>query len=115
MHRTDLPSPVNIDAEMHILNNMWSGSNNQNAPKTAACALKDLDKGFYFETAIVYCWCTVSKFFINLLPPPKMFIFHHVFCSFNISVKHLSLLWLYSVFVKAHCDNMLQFCQLKHL
>jgi hypothetical protein len=40
LHRTDLPSPDNINAEMHIWINRWRGSNNQNAPKTAACALK---------------------------------------------------------------------------
>ncbi|KAK2148454.1 hypothetical protein LSH36_497g02044 [Paralvinella palmiformis] len=36
-------------------------------------------------------------------------------CSFNIPIKHLGLLGLYSLFVDAHCDNMLHFCQHKHL
>ncbi|KAK2167060.1 hypothetical protein LSH36_32g09059 [Paralvinella palmiformis] len=30
-------------------------------------------------------------------------------CSFNIPVKHLGLLWLYSVFMNAHCDNIYSF------
>ena len=42
LHRTDLPSPDNINAEMHIWIKRWSLNNtNTNAPKTAACALNN--------------------------------------------------------------------------
>ena len=58
LHRTDLPSPDNINAEMHTWVNRWSGSNNQNAPKTAACALKEL--GFSPIIILMELLCTVG-------------------------------------------------------
>ena len=69
-HRDDLPSPGNMDAELHVWITRWKGANIVDPPKTAAAALKATDPAFFpnihtmlkllCTTAVTSCECERS-------------------------------------------------------
>ena len=60
-HRADLPGADNILAEIHIWINRWSARDVENAPSTAASALKEIDKAFFPNLFVLMkLLCTVG-------------------------------------------------------